>query len=126
MPIAPRRACLHPGCLAYAETVGRCATHAAPVLLEREQRRSRTPGRAWYFTPRWQALRRAVLRAEPLCRACHAAGIVRAGVDVDHIVAHRGDPRRFWDRENLQPLCKACHDAKTATERRTRAQDGRS
>ena len=28
----------------------------------------------------------------------------------DHIVAHRGDLEKFFDRGNLQSLCKPCHD----------------
>ena len=52
----------------------------------------------------------------PLCVWCKQEGrIVRATV-VDHIVPHRGDRKRFWDRTNWQPMCKRCHDAKTARE----------
>ncbi|WP_323784771.1 HNH endonuclease signature motif containing protein [Thalassovita sp.] len=29
---------------------------------------------------------------------------------VDHIKAHRGDERLFWDRTNWQPLCAPCHN----------------
>ncbi|WP_326537644.1 HNH endonuclease signature motif containing protein, partial [Pseudorhodoferax sp.] len=28
----------------------------------------------------------------------------------DHIVPHKGDLGRFFDRGNLQSLCKPCHD----------------
>ncbi|WP_320109629.1 HNH endonuclease [Rhodopseudomonas sp. P2A-2r] len=28
---------------------------------------------------------------------------------VDHIIPHRGDRARFWDRTNWQPLCTHCH-----------------
>ena len=57
MPTAPPRACLHPGCLAYAQALGRCAEHAAPILKAREQARRDEAGRAWYSTARWQRLR---------------------------------------------------------------------
>jgi 5-methylcytosine-specific restriction protein A len=39
---------------------------------------------------------------------------VTAATLVDHVVAHRGDVGRFWDRDNWQPLCRSCHNAKTA------------
>lgn len=70
--------------------------------------------RRLYRTARWTRLRAVVLSEEPVCRACLDAGRVTAGVDVDHIVPHRGDLRLFWDRENLQALCHACHSEKTA------------
>ena len=124
-PTKAKRACLEPGCLGYAERLGRCAAHAAPILARRRQSEDRSgeAGRGWYFTRRWQALRAAVLRAEPLCRACMAAGRVASATDVDHVQAHRGAARLFWDSRNLQPLCAACHYRKTAIERLERHRD---
>lgn len=62
----------------------------------------------------WQRLRLMVLRAEPLCRACGAQGVVRAAMDVDHIIPKA---RGGADLEsNLQPLCHAHHSAKTVAE----------
>ena len=29
--------------------------------------------------------------------------------DVDHIIAHRGDPKLFWDQSNWRALCHSCH-----------------
>lgn len=29
---------------------------------------------------------------------------------VDHKIPHRGEPRLFWDRANLQSMWKPCHD----------------
>ena len=37
---------------------------------------------------------------------------------VDHIKAHRMDPKLFWDQSNWRALCKSCHDKKTAREDR--------
>lgn len=56
--------------------------------------------------------RESVLRDEPLCRTCRAAGRVTMAIVVDHIVplAHGGTNAR----SNKQPLCQPCHDAKTA------------
>lgn len=33
---------------------------------------------------------------------------------VDHIKAHKGDKRLFWDEKNHRPLCTGCHSRKTA------------
>lgn len=123
MPTRAKRACLEPGCLGYAERVGRCETHAAPIIARQQARdRSGEAGRGFYFTTRWKRLRAAVLRAEPLCRRCAALGRPVPATDVDHVIRHSGDPRRFWDVGNLQPLCARCHVRKTFVER----QEGRS
>lgn len=118
MPTRARRACLQPGCGGYAETLGRCAAHAAPIVQAREAARRTEAGRRWYYTARWRRLRLAVLRAEPLCRRCWTRDQRPVpATDVDHVEPHRGDPRRFWRLGNLQPLCAACHWEKTAEER---------
>ena len=39
---------------------------------------------------------------------------------MDHIRAHNGDLRLFWDRSNWQGLCKPCHSRKTLAERRAK------
>lgn len=120
MPTRAKRACLEAGCLGYAERFGRCETHAAPILARQQSAdRSAEAGRGFYFTTRWKRLRAAVLRAEPLCRHCAADGRPEPATDVDHIVRHQGDPRRFWDARNLQPLCARHHIRKTVIERRT-------
>lgn len=58
----------------------------------------------------WQKLRASVLAGEPLCRDCHARGIVTEATDVDH---HDGNPGNN-DPDNLVPLCHADHSRKTA------------
>jgi 5-methylcytosine-specific restriction protein A len=118
MPIRPPTACQTRGCLGYAVALGRCEAHAAPILAAREAARSSEPGRQWYQTTRWQALRLAVLNRQPLCVMCQYAGRVTPATDVDHIERHAGDSRRFWDMKNLQPLCRAHHIEKTKAERR--------
>lgn len=46
------------------------------------------------------------------CRRCGEPSAV-----VDHVVAHKGDMRLFWDRSNWQPLCLPCNSRKAvATE----------
>ena len=62
----------------------------------------------------WQRIRRSVLMAEPLCRACKGQGIVKAADEIDHVQPlHKGGGN---DRGNLQPLCADCHAAKTYTD----------
>lgn len=62
-----------------------------------------------------QRIRANAFRAEPLCVACQAKGIVRLADELDHIVPlHKGGA----DVEgNRQPLCKPCHLAKSIEER---------
>lgn len=62
---------------------------------------------------RWRVLRASVLAREPLCRHCHARGVVTLATDVDHASGDPSDNRP----ENLQPLCHECHSRKTARER---------
>lgn len=124
MPTRAKRACLEPGCLGYAEQFGRCEPHARPIIARRQRAdRSTEAGRRFYFTTRWQALRLAVLRREPLCRTCTARGRAMPATDVDHIERHKGDPARFWNPRNLQPLCARCHAIKTSAERRRTYQE---
>jgi 5-methylcytosine-specific restriction endonuclease McrA len=62
-----------------------------------------------------QRTRSRLLRGEPLCRYCLEFGVLRAAVEIDHIVPlHLGGTE---DDSNKQPLCKSCHDAKSARER---------
>lgn len=60
-------------------------------------------------------MRAVVLREEPLCRPCQAAGRVTASTIADHIkpLSEGGT----GDRENYQGICRPCHDTKTAGER---------
>ncbi|MBK8199265.1 MAG: HNH endonuclease [Acidobacteria bacterium] len=52
------------------------------------------------------------LRAEPLCRDCSSAGIVREATVPDHIVplTQGGSD----DDSNIRCLCADCHQARTA------------
>ena len=70
---------------------------------------------------RWQKVRRRLLRREPLCRMCSAAGRVRAAAQVDHVEPRHLRPDLAWDSKNLQPLCVPCHTYKSAQESRRRA-----
>jgi len=109
MPSAPLPPCRAPGC----PVLGPCAAHD-------QTRDQLQPWRAWYRIARWRhpvwGLRSQVLRDQPLCVDCRAAGRVTAAVDVDHITPHHGDPLLFWSRHNLQGLCKVHHTEKTQRE----------
>jgi 5-methylcytosine-specific restriction endonuclease McrA len=77
----------------------------------REHTRPNYKERAWYRTVRWARLRNQVLlEAAYTCAGCMH---VQVRLEVDHIRKHDGDPKRFWDRANLQALCPTCHHAKT-------------
>jgi 5-methylcytosine-specific restriction enzyme A len=68
-----------------------------------------SPPRSWYELERWRRIRRAQLRAEPLCRMClERDGRVVVATIVDHIEPHRGDWNKFLTG-SLQSLCAHCH-----------------
>jgi len=71
----------------------------------------------------WHRLRAKQLQDEPLCRHCHARGIIELATDVDHIVpiANGGAP---LDQSNLQSLCHLCHTRKTNSENGMRVRTG--
>jgi 5-methylcytosine-specific restriction protein A len=89
-----------------------------PKPIERRQRnresdarrRQTKPWRAWYNTARWQALRDAQLRRQPLCERCSTPARPVGATTVHHKHRHEGDAAKFWNGE-LASSCKACHDA---------------
>jgi 5-methylcytosine-specific restriction protein A len=112
MPTAAPRPCPAPGCHALTSG-GHCPQH------RRERQRqsdTKTPEeRRFYSSARWQKIREAQLRREPLCRPCKANGVVKAAKVADHMV-----PRRQGGSdapENLQSLCWRCHQQKRQQER---------
>ena len=68
------------------------------------------------YGARWVKARRIWLVNHPLCVHCQDMGMIRQATVVDHKIPHKGDMRKFWQRDNWQSLCKAHHDIKTATE----------
>lgn len=72
-----------------------------------------------YNTPRWRKMRASHLHLHPCCEMCLSQGFDVRGTIVDHIRPHRGDPRLFFNPDNLQSLCKPHHDStKQRTEKR--------
>ena len=86
-----------------------CSTTLARRRYNRERLRN-APGRSFYRTERWRALRKAFLAKNPVCGHCGAPAR-----HVDHVRPHRGDVGLFFDVRNLYPLCHSCHSSKTVT-----------
>ena len=128
MPQRSFRPCSNPGCSTLTRH-GRCGRHRDQQQAEaraRDFERGSSSERG--YDRRWRKARDAWLREHPLCgdrdggqsrehSACAREGRVTAAAVVDHVVPHRGDDARFWDRGNWQALCRACHDLKTSAER---------
>lgn len=123
MPTKAPTACRRPGCAGLVR--GGVCSKCGPVTERsnwdayyRERNTVSRHKRGYGWT--WEKLRAMVLADEPLCRQCHAAGVVAAAVTVDHIIP------KAWggtdETENLQALCASCHRDKTARERRGRLQ----
>jgi 5-methylcytosine-specific restriction protein A len=62
----------------------------------------------------WDRLRKAFIKAEPLCRSCAAKGRTHPADEVDHIIPKANGGTDEWD--NLQPLCRECHAEKSSAE----------
>jgi HNH endonuclease. len=63
------------------------------------------------YTRAWQHYRLRFLAKHPWCELhLHDLGQYIAATVVDHIQAHKGDMKLFWDPSNHRPLCKLCHD----------------
>jgi 5-methylcytosine-specific restriction protein A len=90
-------------------------TSLAKPRVRTDPSRSGAPSRL--YDRRWSKLRRAHLRASPLCVACEREGAVKAADLVDHIVPVKVAPERRLDPTNIQSLCTHHHHLKTATDR---------
>ena len=111
MPSRPNTPCRHPGCAALVPYGNKyCEKHRA---MHPEENRSAS-GRG--YGNRWNKARKKYLEAHPLCVECMKNGRYVKATDVDHIIAHRGNQKLFWDMDNWQALCHSCHSKKTARE----------
>ena len=110
MPQRASHPCAAPGCTALVQSGAWCTTHQRPATDERPSAAARG------YDARWQKVRLAHLRREPLCRDPyhrHPEQLITA-TDVDHIV-----PRAAGGSDmasNLQSLCHECHSYKTAVQ----------
>lgn len=79
---------------------------------------SRQEVRQWRCSAAYKRLRERVMRKQPLCQACARKGLIRAGVEMDHIKPIKGrNFHLFWAEDNLQMLCRECHQTKTESEK---------
>lgn len=106
---------LPPGVTTLGSGIGWLPREQARRRHDRD-RADRQPWRAWYKTARWQRLRQAALVRDSY--TCRRTGIILGGNANDpdspvvhHKVPHRGDPRLFWDIDNLETVSKKWHDA---------------
>ncbi|WP_407673901.1 HNH endonuclease signature motif containing protein [Nocardioides pini] len=107
MPTAPRSRCLV--CrTGWAVTRGRCADCYTP-WEQRSQHGQKITRR------QRERFRTAVLRRDPVCRACGEADATEA----DHVIPV-ADGGSLHDVANGQGLCHACHDIKTRAENASR------
>ncbi|WP_420415912.1 HNH endonuclease [Marinovum algicola] len=119
-----RKVCSATGCEDLAiEGRALCGQDQARADQRRKDRAAaaqRTPwaaaARKLYDHPDWKRMAKNFLRKHPLCADCEDLGVVEPSTDVDHIIPHRGNRRRFWDQSNWQALCHRCHSRKTARE----------
>lgn len=112
MPWLPKRACS--GC-------GQAVSGPCPTCERKRQQQvdsRRGSARERGYDERWQAESRA-WRYDPEHRerlycadpfGLHARP--KLSECVDHVVPHRGDPVKFWNRENWQALCLRCNTIK--------------
>lgn len=73
-------------------------------------RRQNQPWRKWYYTARWKRLRWQCFERDLFtCQFCERTDPNASRLEADHKIRHLGDPKLFWDINNLQCLCKSCH-----------------
>lgn len=81
-----------------------------------DRQRNVQPWRAWYGTKRWQDLRLQVfVRDRYVCQRtgelCVGAYPAPNSPAANHKKPHRGDPKLFWDPNNVETVTKAVHDS---------------
>lgn len=116
MPSRAPHPCNKPGCAAL--TVKRfCEAHTLHSFAAlRIKEETRPNARERGYDSRWDKARRGYLAKHTLCVECERLGRTTLATIVDHVLAHRGDKKLFWDRHNWQALCEPHHRMKTANE----------
>src|SRR5687768_4693383 len=81
----------------------------------RPRKRGPGPHQHLYDSPEWNRLRKEYRALHPRCECEYHAGKPDAPRSecVDHLIPHRGDRAKFFDRSNLRALSWSCHSAKT-------------
>lgn len=112
MPYKSFKTCLHPGCPELVQS-GYCDKHKKDTK-NYDSNRGTAAQRG--YDSRWRKYRINFLNKNPLCVECLKEGRYVPATVVDHIKAHKGNKKLFWDPMNHQALCKQCHDKKTVRE----------
>ena len=113
MPKRAKRICRHAGCGALCDA-DYCEKHSNEAVRAGVMYRGNSAKRGYGY--KWRKAREDYLSHNPLCIRCEVDDKTTAATVVDHIIPHKGDWSKFWNRKNWQPLCKPCHDKKTASE----------
>jgi len=109
MPTRPLSYCSSPGCSVRVRS-GACPAHDHQRVLD--QRRGSAASRGYDHA--WRTFRLRVLRQNPVCTDCKAAGYIAWANELHHIVKVKDDPSRRLDASNVLPLCQSCHSKRTA------------
>lgn len=111
MPRRPARFC---HCGSVIPAGARCACQ---IVAERARKarhdQNRPSARARGYDREWQRERDLFLQANPTCKRCGAPADT-----VDHVIPHKGDRWKFWNRSNWQALCATCHNSHKQREER--------
>lgn len=110
--MALKKFCCKTGCK-NVSTDQYCDTHKINGYSYDQQRES--AARRGY-DHRWRKERLVFLKNYPLCKHCLDVSKITKATVVGHILPHKGNKERFWDRNNWQGLCHSCHSTKTAQE----------
>jgi 5-methylcytosine-specific restriction protein A len=100
-----------------------CPAHTRPAPARPKRRAWPKQDGSLGATAGWRVRRMFVLRDQPLCPPCLAAGRVAVADEVDHIVPRAQGGTHAY--ENLQGLCRAHHYEKTLRETQTAIQTRR-
>ncbi|MQX46586.1 HNH endonuclease [Sinorhizobium medicae] len=86
-----------------------------------KKRRIFQPWRAWYNTAGWEDLRLAVFLRDKF--TCQRTGELCTGTApapnspvAHHKTPHRGNPKLFWDIDNIETVSKRVHDSEIQRE----------
>jgi len=80
-------------------------------LMKNDKRKS--AARRGYGS-KWKIAREIYLANHPSCINAGKPGCTNDATCIDHVVDHKGNASRFWNRNNWQPMCHHCHSVKTA------------
>jgi 5-methylcytosine-specific restriction enzyme A len=116
MPMAAPHPCAKPHCPQLCARGQRyCPEHETAAHRADAARRGNFRERG--YSSKWDRFRLQFLKANPLCVMCKKDGRIAPARVCDHVVPHRGDPKKFWNPDGgFQALCISCHSKKTAKE----------